>query len=82
MVSYKGKGEFENTFLKKVSIPERKQISSRLRNICSQDKMDGACRTYGRDDTRIQGLRRVNRKERDNLEDPYTDGRIFNIMGW
>jgi len=31
LVSYKGREGFENTFLKKVSVPERKEISSRLR---------------------------------------------------
>ena len=33
MVSYKGREGFENTLLKKVSVPDRKEISSRLRKI-------------------------------------------------
>jgi hypothetical protein len=42
--------------------------------------MRKACGMNGRDDICIQDLWRENRKKRGNMEDPYVDWRIFNIM--
>ena len=42
-----------------------------------KNELGGACSTYGRDETCVQGVWWVDLRERDHLEDPGVNGRIL-----